>query len=121
MSYEILKPIASFGGVLDGAHYHHENPDGTGYPAGLRGHEIPLFARIIHVVDVFDALTSTRSYRVAFSPEQACDILRKESGTKLDAEVVAALLGMIPTFQANPPAELAGVFSPKQEVGDDAI
>ncbi|MBU0617706.1 MAG: HD-GYP domain-containing protein [Planctomycetes bacterium] len=121
MGHEILTPIASFGGVLDGVLHHHENPDGSGYPEGLGGDEIPLFARIIHVVDVFDALTSTRSYRVAFSPEQACDILRKEAGTKLDAEVVAVFLDMVSAFQANPPDELADVFYTKREVTDVAF
>ena len=95
-------------------------PKGSGYPAGLRGDEIPLFARIIHAVDVFDALTSTRSYRVAFSPEQACDILRTEAGAKLDADVVAIFLEMVPAFQEDPPAELASIFRRDEEVADVA-
>ena len=111
MGYEILTPIASFGEVLAGVLHHHENPDGSGYPDGLAGEQIPLFARILHVADVFDALTSTRSYRVAFSPEQACEILCKEAGTKLDGEVVAVFLEMIPGLHANPPEELAAIFS----------
>jgi HD-GYP domain-containing protein (c-di-GMP phosphodiesterase class II) len=119
MGHEILTPIASFGGVLDGVLYHHENPDGSGYPDGLSQDQIPLFARILHVVDVFDALTSTRSYRVAYSPEQACDILRKEAGTKLDAEVVAVFLEILPALRANPPGELAVVLCPEREVSDD--
>lgn len=105
MGYEILKPIASFGGVLDGVLYHHENPDGSGYPLGLRGEEIPLIARIIHVVDVFDALTSTRSYRAAFTTEEAAEIIRKEAGTKLDAGVVAVFLELLPELRT--PARLA--------------
>jgi HD-GYP domain-containing protein (c-di-GMP phosphodiesterase class II) len=120
MGHEILTPIASFGEVLEAVLHHHENPDGSGYPAGLRGNEVPLFARIIHAVDVFDALTSTRSYRVAFSPEQACDILRTEAGAKLDADVVAIFLEMIPAFQENPPAELASIFRRDEEVADVA-
>lgn len=118
MGHEILTPIASFGAVLDGVLYHHENPDGSGYPEGLSGDEIPLFARIIHVADVFDALTSTRSYRVAFSPEQAADILREEAGTRLDSEVVAVFLAMMPELAENPPAELADIFPRPQEVSD---
>jgi len=113
MGYEILTPIASFGEVLAGVLHHHENPDGSGYPDGLAGEQIPLFARILHVADVFDALTSTRSYRVAFSPDQACEILCKEAGTKLDGEVVAVFLEMIPGLRAIPPEQLAVIFSPE--------
>lgn len=118
MGYEILKPIASFGSILDGVLHHHENPDGSGYPDGLSREEIPLFARIIHVVDVFDALTSTRSYRVAFSIEQAYDILRKEAGTKLDAEVAAVFLELLPAFRAEHPEEFAALFSSEREMAD---
>lgn len=118
MGYEILKPIASFGGVLDGVLYHHENPDGSGYPEGLSGEEIPLSARIIHVADVFDALTSTRSYRVAYSYEDACEIIRKEAGTKLDAEVAAAFLEVVETYRAEHPEQFAATFSAEREVTD---
>jgi HD-GYP domain-containing protein (c-di-GMP phosphodiesterase class II) len=90
MGYEILQPIASLGTVLDGVLYHHEYPDGTGYPTGLAGDQIPLVARIIHVVDTFDALTSTRSYRQAFTVEKAFEIIRSEKGTRIDGEVAEA-------------------------------
>ena len=114
MGYEILQPIASFNPVLEGVLYHHENPDGTGYPDGLAGNDIPLFARIIHVVDVFDALTSTRSYRVAFTIEQACEILRKESGTKLDSAVVDAFLELLPTLRSEWPEQFGQLRSEAQ-------
>lgn len=106
MGYEILKPIESLREVLDGVLYHHENPNGTGYPSGLTGHDIPLFARIIHVVDVFDALSSTRSYRPAYTIPQALDILREEAGTKLDADCVAAFLSVAGRMIREQPAEL---------------
>jgi HD-GYP domain-containing protein (c-di-GMP phosphodiesterase class II) len=92
-SYEVLKPVASLEPVLDAVLHHHENPDGTGYPKGLKGEDIPLMARIIHVVDVFDALTSTRSYRGAYDTERAIDIMKKDAGTKLDAQIVECFLG----------------------------
>jgi len=92
MGYEILKPIKSFQAILDGVLYHHENPDGSGYPEGLVGEQTPLTARIIHVVDVFDALTSNRSYRGKFPILRALEILREEAGTKLDGQVVAVFL-----------------------------
>jgi HD-GYP domain-containing protein (c-di-GMP phosphodiesterase class II) len=116
MGYEILKPIASFGEVLDGVLYHHENPDGSGYPESLSNQKIPLFARIIHVVDVFDALTTTRSYRLAFSIEQACDILRKEAGNKLDPEVVTIFLDLLPALRETHPEAFVPVFRREREV-----
>jgi HD-GYP domain-containing protein (c-di-GMP phosphodiesterase class II) len=91
-SFEVLKPVASLEPVLDGVLYHHENPDGSGYPKGLKGDEIPLAARIVHVVDVYDALTSTRSYRSAFDHERATEIMKNDAGTRLDAEVVRQFL-----------------------------
>ncbi len=73
--------------------HHHERRDGTGYPSGLSGEEIPLGARIIAVADTFDAITSSRPYRGASPHRKAIDILREESGTRLDAAVVRAFCG----------------------------
>ncbi len=72
--------------------YHHELVDGAGYPKGLKGDGIPLEARIVAVADVFDALTSRRPYKEAWSNEKAFAALRRLAGDKLDAECVAALL-----------------------------
>jgi hypothetical protein len=72
--------------------HHHERLDGSGYPDGLRGKEIPLGARIVAVVDTFDAITSSRPYRRARSQRTALRIMRDEAGTRLDAEVVTAFL-----------------------------
>jgi len=110
MGYEILKPIASFTGVLDAVLYHHENPDGSGYPHGLVGEQIPLFARIVHVVDVFDALSSDRSYRPAFTLEQTVDILTKEAGSKLDRQCVQAFLAALDALRTNDPERFAQLF-----------
>lgn len=73
--------------------YHHESMDGNGYPEGLAGKNIPLEARIIAVADVFDALTSVRSYKSAWSNAQAFAELERLSHFKLDPDCVAALLG----------------------------
>ncbi len=67
---------------------HHEKWDGTGYPFGLKGEKIPLFARIVSIADVFDALTSDRPYRKAFSVEEAFEIIKSESGKHFDPELV---------------------------------
>ena len=72
--------------------YHHERWDGKGYPKGLKGEEIPLSARIMAVADVFDALVARRSYKDGFPFDTAVDIIRKESGTHFDPEVVEAFL-----------------------------
>ena len=70
--------------------HHHERWDGTGYPDGLSGEEIPLGARIIAVADAFDAMTSDRAYRRAMSEAQALAEVRRQSGSQFDPEVVAA-------------------------------
>jgi HD domain len=72
--------------------HHHERIDGTGYPDGLRGNQIPLGARIIAVADTFDAVTSTRPYRGATRHQRAIEILRQASGSQLDAAAVRAFL-----------------------------
>ncbi len=74
--------------------HHHERLDGTGYPSGLSGEEIPLGARIIAVADTFDAITSARPYRPAGSHKKAIDILKYEAGTQLDPSVVRAFCGL---------------------------
>ena len=71
-AYEMLAPITYLKQALDIPHYHHEKWDGNGYPDGLKGEQIPLAARIFAVVDVFDALTSDRPYRSAWSVKDAC-------------------------------------------------
>ena len=72
--------------------HHHERWDGTGYPNGLKGEAIPLAARIVSLVDVYDALTSKRPYKEAYSHEEACRIILGESGHLFDPMVVAAFL-----------------------------
>jgi diguanylate cyclase (GGDEF)-like protein/putative nucleotidyltransferase with HDIG domain len=79
---------------------HHERWDGKGYPAGLKGDEIPLGARILSVVDYFDALMSERPYHKAMSFEAAIGLLEQESGKALDPRVVQTFIGMYPVLQA---------------------
>lgn len=78
----------------DVAHYHHEKWDGTGYPNGLKGEEIPLSARIMAVADVFDALVSKRVYKDAMSIEEAYSILVKDAGTHFDPELVQVFVAI---------------------------
>jgi HD-GYP domain-containing protein (c-di-GMP phosphodiesterase class II) len=74
------------------AEYHHEAVNGSGYPHGLKGDEIPLEARIVAVADIFDALTSERPYKKAWSNQQAFEALNKMVGSKLDDDCVRALV-----------------------------
>ena len=76
-------------------HYHHERYDGTGYPTGISGTDIPLEARIVAVADVYDALITDRSYRPKYSPEEAFTILRTMQGNALDPELVESFLSLI--------------------------
>lgn len=80
---------------------HHERFDGSGYPQGLAGKEIPLEGRITAVADVFDALLSERSYRSAMSVEEAVEVIRDERGRQFDPEIVDALLGNLDEILAD--------------------
>jgi putative two-component system response regulator len=76
------------------AQYHHEKWDGSGYPNGLKGTEIPVAARILAIADVFDALTSKRPYKEPFSVEKSLDIIREGSGSHFDPDVVDAFFAI---------------------------
>mgnify|MGYP004460200097 FL=1 len=78
LGYESLKERGYSDFILESIYYHHENYDGSGYPKNLSGEEIPLGARILRICDVYAALTSKRSYRDAFSPEMAMEMLIDE-------------------------------------------
>lgn len=119
MSYEIIAPIEALESVQDVVLYHHETPDGSGYPKGLQGDEIPLMARIVHVADTFDALTSTRSYRQAFSVQRAFEIMTKDKGTKLHADLVDAFQTAFQRFRAEQPTRFRELFRHFEEVKSD--
>lgn len=84
----ILAPIEQLEGVLPAILYHHERYDGTGYPKGLKGDDIPLEARIVTVADSFDAMVEDRPYRKGFSVEEAIGELQANAGTQFDPKVV---------------------------------
>ena len=91
LAAEILSPIEGASEIAKIVLAHHECPDGSGYPGGLRGAEIPLEARILRVADVFSALTEARVYKPAMDPSRAIESMLEMSGTKLDAEAVETL------------------------------
>jgi putative two-component system response regulator len=76
---EICRPLQSLAGVLPLIRHHHERWDGSGYPDGLRGTQIPLLARVLQVGDIYDALTNPRPYKRAYAPKQAFRILDQET------------------------------------------
>ncbi|MFA5872960.1 MAG: HD domain-containing phosphohydrolase [Anaerolineales bacterium] len=100
--FDILKNIPYLAPALDAILQHHEKYNGKGYPVGLSGDAISLSARILAIVDVYDALTSNRPYRPAFSPEKALEIIRGEAGQQFDPEVVQAFVRIPAIFKANP-------------------
>jgi HD-GYP domain-containing protein (c-di-GMP phosphodiesterase class II) len=91
-AYDLLSPISYLRMALDIPYCHHEKWDGSGYPRGLKGDQIPLSARIFAVVDVWDALISERPYRKAWPPEKAIDYIREQSGKHFDPKVVEIFL-----------------------------
>lgn len=93
-SYRLLSGISYLQSALDIPRYHHERWNGSGYPEGLKNKAIPLAARIFSVVDVFDALTSNRPYRPAWTEQAARDYLFQQAGLLFDSSVVEAFLGV---------------------------
>lgn len=97
----ILRGIPLLAEALPGVRHHHERWDGRGYPGGIAGEEIPLVARILAVADTFDAMSSTRSYRVGLSRDRVLDELRRCAGQQFDPAMVEAFLQLdLSTYDA---------------------
>ncbi len=94
-AFKMIHPIPYLRPALDIPYRHHEKWDGSGYPAGLKGEQIPLAARLFAVVDVWDALTSDRPYRKAWSGKEARDYICSQVGQHFDPRVVDAFLSLI--------------------------
>jgi putative two-component system response regulator len=93
-AYEWLKPIEYLKDSLDIPHYHHEKWDGSGYPDGLSGDQIPLPARIFAIIDVWDALGSDRPYRPAMPQDEILDYIKSETGRHFDPALVPSFIDM---------------------------
>lgn len=124
--YEIVREISFLDEALAGIRHHHERLDGNGYPMGLVGMEIPESARVISVADVFDCLTSTRSYRKAWPVEDAITELRACAGTQFDPQMVEALIRAVaregwrtPDVE-EPPRPCVGADGPDRGAGSAA-
>ncbi len=94
-AYNMLMPIDYLQPAVDIPYCHHEKWDGSGYPRGLKGEEIPYIARIFAIVDVWDAITSDRPYRLAWSKAKAQAYIQQQSGTHFDPQVVAAFFTIV--------------------------
>ncbi|MCR5429544.1 MAG: HD domain-containing protein [Lachnospiraceae bacterium] len=95
LGYDTLKGISIMPDLAEGARSHHERPDGKGYPRGLKGDDIPRVAQIIAVADTFDAMYSNRPYRNRMNFEKAVSIIRENSGTQFEKDVVDAFVRLI--------------------------
>ncbi len=93
--YEYIKDVKHLSPCLDGILYHHERVDGKGYPRGVKGHNIPLDARIISVADTFDAMTSDRPYRKGMPKDKALTIMREVAGVQLDPDLVIVFFDLV--------------------------
>lgn len=107
--WETMQQHTTFGAEIIGNHSseildqarmiaqtHHEKWDGTGYPRGLKGKDISLMCRIVPIADVFDALTSERPYKKAWTPEKAVEVIQKDAGTHFDPTLVEAFMDVLP-------------------------
>ncbi|MBP5180323.1 MAG: HD domain-containing protein [Clostridiales bacterium] len=92
---EMLKDFTAVSNIFDAAYYHHERFDGTGYPEGLKGEQIPLCARIASIADAYDAMSSDRRYRKSLSREKTIEEFKENSGTQFDPELVPVIISMI--------------------------
>jgi len=92
LAYDMLEPIAYLRDALSIPYFHHEKWDGTGYPRGLSGTQIPLEARLFAIVDVWDAITTDRPYRKGWPKEKALEYIREQSGKYFDPQLVEMFL-----------------------------
>jgi HD-GYP domain-containing protein (c-di-GMP phosphodiesterase class II) len=113
----ILRTVPFLAPHLPIVELHHERPDGRGYPFGMTSEHTPLLARIVHVVDAFDAITTARAYRPARDRTEAINELWRHAGSQFDAEVVQALVHAIPVItsgEAQPAVDAAALSAARR-------
>ncbi len=113
---DILKDFTLVEHVVDGTRYHHERYDGKGYPDGLKGEEIPLFARIIGVADAFDAMTSNRVYRNHMDTDYVMNEMKRGRGTQFDPDALDAFFRLVENGEIN----LDAIYAQKRAEIDNA-
>jgi len=110
----ILEGVNGLSSYLPAIEYHHENWDGSGYPHGLAEHQIPLAARIIHIADAWDAMTSDRPYRQGFSRARALAVITLNAGREFDPEIAKTFCRMM---QPEPDEEFDAILGLSTAVG----
>jgi diguanylate cyclase (GGDEF)-like protein len=108
IGFRIVEQVPDMEGIARGILHHHERFDGTGYPSGLRGEEIPQEGRIIAVADAFSAMISDRPYRARMPIEQACELLQRFAGTQFDPEIVRIFVDEV---NITPPTETPSLIA----------
>ncbi len=101
ISADIISSMSRFSALIPAIKYHHERWDGTGYPNGLKGENIPYCARILAIADVIDAVTTVRPYRDAFSVEKTRSLLIQEQGSHFDPEIASIVLDRFDLFMSS--------------------
>ena len=105
VSAELIEGLEIYAPVADAVRHEHERWDGSGYPDGLRGEEIPMISRVIAAADIHNALSTDRPYRGAFSPEETVEMIRQMRGTDIDPAVADALLRVVMKESKAEPAD----------------
>lgn len=104
VSAQILEPVTVFSPIIPAVRGHHERWDGTGYPDGLKGQDIPLFARILAICDVYDALSSGRPYRSPWPRRKVIDYMVSGSGVLFDPDLVRVFMQVLPSLAVEQPS-----------------
>jgi HD-GYP domain-containing protein (c-di-GMP phosphodiesterase class II) len=99
---DIVRPLVSLPGIVSLVRHHHENYDGSGYPDGLKGNDIPLTAKIMRIVDSFDAMTTDRPYKKGMTFNEACAELQRYAGSIYDPEIVPIFIETIMEKEIKP-------------------
>jgi len=113
LGVEILKHVIDLINCLPAINYHHEHYDGSGYPGGKSGDDIPIESRILAIADAYDAMTSPRPYRQQLSGKEALAEIRRCAGTQFDPELVGIFCGMMES-------QLSLLYNPAMDMDIDA-
>jgi HD-GYP domain-containing protein (c-di-GMP phosphodiesterase class II) len=117
ISYEMLRPLHSLRPILDSVLYHHENWDGSGYLEGLRGKRIPIGARVLRVADMFDALSSNRSYRASLGIPRTLEKLTQSRGRAIDPHIGTLFVETFQCYMAQSRSDFKTRFAHVTDAG----